>query len=535
MERNTLHLIDYTIIAVSLLLSIGVGFRFSKKQQSTGDYFKAGGKIPSWAIGISILATLVSSITFLAYPGAGYASNWILLVQGLMVPVVLIVMIWFIVPLYRKVIGLSVYEYFEKRFGYPARLYGSVGFVLNIFCGMSTTLFLLALAVSEMTHTSTFLILWIIGITFIVITLMGGMEGVIWLDVIQGFLLILGGLVCLFILIFSISGGLPEIWRVAAANHKTGFGPYDIDFSRLTFIVIAINGVFYAIQKYATDQTMVQRYLTACTDRSAIKATLMGAFLTVPVWMLFMFIGTALFVFYHLHPGSLPGDTRPDGVFPHFIMSELPPGIVGLVISALLAAAISTVVSGLNSLVAVGIEDFYKRWQKDRPDKHYLKVSKLLVVLAGLFAVLASSLYLFTGDEGVLEIIFILYAIFSGGIAGIFLLGFFVPRANKEGLYIAMVACILFTTYAVLTSTTIGSGANEHLILDLGNFNFTQNKLMLGVYTHLIILGVGWAASYFFPVKEVNSNLLYYGWKEAKNKEHLNHDQIMIKEQQEHM
>lgn len=521
MEKNTLHLIDYIIIIVSLLLSIGVGFLFSKKQQSTGNYFKAGGKIPSWAIGISILATLVSSVTFLAYPGAGYSSNWILLVQGLMVPLVLLVIIWFIVPLYRKVIGLSVYEYFEKRFGYPARLYGSIGFVLNIFTGMSTTLFLLALAVSEMTHTSTFLILWIIGITFIVITLSGGMEGVIWLDVIQGFLLIMGGLVCLFILIFSIRGGLPEIWKVAVANHRTGFGPYDIDFSRLTFIVIAINGVFYAIQKYATDQTMVQRYLTARSDKSAIRATLMGALLTVPVWMLFMFIGTALFVFYHLNPGALPSGTRPDGVFPHFIMSELPPGIVGLVISALLAAAISTVVSGLNSLVAVIVEDFYKRWRPEKTDRHYLKVSKRLVLLAGLIAVLTSSLYLLMGNEGVLGILFILYAIFSGGIAGIFLLGFFVPRANKEGLYIAMIVCILFTTYAVLTSTTIGTAPNQHLIMDLGKFNFTQNKLMLGVYTHLIILGVGWAASYLFSKKEVSKNLLYSGWQESQKADKL--------------
>lgn len=394
MEKNSLHLLDYAIIAISLLLSLGVGFHFSRKQNSTGEYFKASGNIPSWAIGISILATLVSSITFLAYPGAGYSSNWILLVQGLMVPLVLIVVIWFIVPLYRKVIGLSVYEYFEKRFGYFARLYGSVGFILNIFSGMSTTLFLLALAVSEMTHASTFLILWIIGIIFILITLKGGMEGVIWLDVIQGLLLVVGGVVCLFILIFSIKGGLPEIWRVAEANQKTGFGPYDIDFTRLTFIVIALNGVFYAIQKYATDQTMVQRYLTARSDKAAIRATLMGAFLTVPVWMLFMFIGTALFVFYHLNAGALPPGTRSDGVFPFFIMSELPQGIVGLVISALLAAAISTVVSGLNSLVAVGVSDFYKRWRPDKKDKHYLKVGRWLVVAAGLVAVGASSLYL---------------------------------------------------------------------------------------------------------------------------------------------
>lgn len=495
---------------------MGVGFLFSKKQNSTGSYFKAGGKIPSWAIGISILATLVSSITFLAYPGAGYSSNWILLVQGLMVPLVLLVVIWFIVPLYRQVIGLSVYEYFEQRFGYFARFYGSVGFVLNIFTGMSTTLFLLALAVSEMTNISTFLILWIIGITFVLITLKGGMEGVIWLDVVQGFLLVIGGIVCLFILVSSIDGGFSTIWKIAEANHKTGFGPYDFDFTKLTFIVITLNGLFYAIQKYATDQTIVQRYLTAKTDKSAIRATLMGALLTVPVWMLFMFIGTVLFVFYQIHEDVLPANIRPDRVFPHFIMNELPVGIVGLVIAALLAAAISTVVSGLNSLVAVVVSDFYKRWRPARSDRHYLKTSKFLVVVAGFIAILTSSLYLLTGGTSILGVVFILYAIFSGGIAGIFLLGFFVPRANKQGLWIAVITCIVFTGYAVLTSTKVGPENDQRLILDLGGLNFEQNKLMLGVYTHLIIVAVGWLTSGLFPKKEVDKRLLYQGWKEAK-------------------
>ncbi len=516
MEHNAIHLIDYIIIIVSVLSSIAVGVYFYKRQHSTGSFFKASGKFPSWAIGISILATLVSSITFLAYPGAGYSSNWILLLQGLMVPLVLFTTIWFIVPLYRKVIGLSVYEYFEKRFGYFARFYGSFGFVLNSFSGMATTLFLLALAVSSMMGISTFLVLWIIGSTIIIITLLGGMEGVIWLDVIQGLLLIAGGLVCLVMLIFSIQGGLPEIWSVAKANDRVGFGPYDIDFTRLTFIVMAINGIFYAIQKYATDQTIVQRYLSASSNRSAIKATLMGALLTVPVWIIFMFIGTVLFVYYHKNPGELPGNTRPDGVFPHFIMSKFPPGIVGLVISALLASAIASTVAALNSLVAVGLEDYYKRWRPNRTDKHYFSTSKILVVLCGLLAVCMSSLYLLAGNEGVLGIVFVLYAIFSGGIAGIFLLGFFVPWANKGGLNVAILVCVLFTGYAILTSTTIGSGTGGRIIVDMGDLNFTHHKLMLGVYTHLIILGVGSVASYFFPKKEVDKNLIFAGWGDAK-------------------
>src|ERR1700748_1742085 len=130
MHKETLHFIDYLIIAVSLATSLGIGLRFGRNQHSTQDYFISKGSVPSWAIGISLMATLISSVTFLAYPGEGFSSNWILLVQGLMVPVVLLVMVWFIVPLYRKVIGVSTYEYFEKRFGLFARFYSSIGFVL---------------------------------------------------------------------------------------------------------------------------------------------------------------------------------------------------------------------------------------------------------------------------------------------------------------------------------------------------------------------------------------------------------------------
>lgn len=508
-----MHFIDYAIIIVSFLGSLYIASRFSKRQSSTDNYFKAAGRIPTWAIGISMFATLVSSITFLAYPGQAYSSNWILLVQGLMVPLVLLAGIWFIVPLYRKVIGLSAYEYFEKRFGLFARLYSSLGFVLNIFSGIGTTLFLLALAVSGMTNANMFAVLWIVGISVILITLLGGIEGVIWLDTVQGIMMIVGGVVCLLVLVFSVQGGLGEIIRIAGEEHKISFGPYDRDLSQLTFIVIAINGVFYAVQKYATDQTIVQRYLTARSDKAAIRASLLGIGLTVPVWIIFMFIGTCLYVFYKGEGGQLPEGIRADAVFPHFIMNELPPGVIGLIISALIAGAVSTLISELNSLSAIGLEDYYKRFWPGRSDRHYLSVSRVLVIVSGLVSVLIGTIYLYTGSESVLGIIFVLYAIFSGGIAGMFLLGFFSSRANKQGLLAGILACILFTAYAVVTSTHIGSGENERLILDLGKMNFTHHKLMLGVYSHLIVLFVGYGASYLFPRQEVDRNLLFAGRK----------------------
>ncbi len=517
MNHPVLHFADYAIIALFLAISLYLGFRFSSKQTSTKSYFAANGKIPSWAIGMSILATLISSITFLAYPGEGYSSNWILLVQGLMVPIVLLGSIWFVVPLYRKVIGLSTYEYFEKRFGKFARYYSSLGFVLTHFSKMGTVFFLLALALANMTGANTILIISIIGFVIIVLALMGGIEAVIWLDVIQGFMLFGCGIACLIIILFSVHGGPAEVWHIAQANNRTGFGPYNIDFKKLTFIVMAINGIFYGIQKYGTDQTIVQRYLAAKSDRSAIKASLMGVFLIVPVWTLFMFIGTALFVYYKQNP--LPPGMRPDAVFPYFIVSQLPTGVVGLIISSLVSAAICSLGADLNCIAAVGVEDYYKKAFPHKNDKQYLKAGKWFVVLAGIGSLCIAALYLSAGDEGVLGIVFTLYAIFSGGIVGIFLLGLFSARANKQGVNIGISVCILFTAYAFLTSTKIGLGSNKHILLDLGRFNFTHHKLMLGVYSHLIVIAVGYIASLFFPKPVLDRNLLYSGWLQNKRDE----------------
>ena len=517
--NQSLHLIDYAIIVVILATTLSFGFIFARREKTSQGYFLAKGKVPAWALGMSLLATLISSVTFLAYPGTGYSSNWILLVQGLMVPIVLVGVIWFIVPLYRRVIKLSTYEYFEKRFGTFARYYSSLAFVLRQFSGMGTVFFLLAVALKSMTGGNTTVIIWVVGLIIIAVNLLGGIEAVIWLDVFQGFMLLLSGITCIGILIFSVQGGLPEIWNVASASGRTGFGPYDGDFTKLTFWVMVINGAFYAIQKYGTDQTVVQRYLTARTDKAAVKASLMGIFLTVPVWMLFMFIGTALYVFYTQQP--LPQGVPADGVFPYFIMTRLPVGLAGLIIAAMISAAICSLSADLNSLAAVGVEDYYKKIQKNKEDKVYLRAGKSLVVISGLISIGIAMFYVNAGSEGVLGIIFTLYAIFSGGIVGVFLLGLLSARANRQGINIALIVCILFTAYAFLTSTAIGLGEQKTLLLDLGKYNFTHHKLMLGVYSHLIVIAVGYIASLFFPKPVLDKNLLYSGWQATRKAERL--------------
>ena len=435
-----------------------------------------------------------------------------------MVPVVLIFLIWAIVPLFRKMIRLSTYEYFERRFGLAARVYSSLAFILTHFSKMGTVLYLIALAVYSMTGIDALWIIVVLGILIVAVTYVGGMEGVIWMDVIQGLLLILGGVICVIVLLVAPEAGPGQIFHDAIAMKKIDFGPYNFSFAELTFWVMVINGAFYALQKYGTDQTIVQRYLTAKSDKEAKKAAYIGVGLSVPIWAMFMLIGTLLFFFYNSGEATLPAGLNSDQVFPHFIVTQLPVGIAGIVIAALVAAAISSLDSDMNCLSAIIVEDYYQRFKPSCTDKQRLTMGRAMVAVSGLATVGVAMLYYAWEGEGVLGVIFDLYAIFSAGIVGIFLLGLFSKRANKQGLYIGLIVCVLFTAYAVLTTTSIEVDGAKRLILDLGNWNFPHHRYMLGVYSHLIVLVVGYVASLFFPAPKLDKGLTIYDYntKELK-------------------
>jgi SSS family solute:Na+ symporter len=491
------------VVVAHLATIVGIGIYFSRRQTDTEKYFAGGRHVPTWALGMSVLATLISSATFLGYPGEGYATNWIRVVNGFMVPIVLLVLIWFIVPCYRRVVRLSAYEYFEKRFGYFARLYGSAAFAMAHFTKMGTVLFLLALALHRMTGYNTYTIIVVLTLLTILYTVLGGIEAVVWCDVIQGFLLVAGGLICVGVLLFRPEGGPAEVIGLAMKNNKMSFAPYDCDFTRLTFLVMVIWGAFYAIQKYGTDQTIIQRFLAAKSDKAAIKAALMGATLCVPVWVLFIFIGTCLWSYYKITQLPLPAGIKPEGVFPYFIMTELPPGITGLILAAVAAAAMSSLDSDMNCLAAVVVEDHYRRFRPDSTETQRLNVGRIAVTGSGICAMLVAMWYIKAGGETVIETIFALYAIFSGGIAGLFALGFFTTRANKEGLYVGIAACVLFTGWAVLT---------RQGYLDWGRFNFPHHKYMIGVYSHIVLFVVGYLASFLFHHRKPPKELTLYGY-----------------------
>jgi len=370
-----------------------------------------------------------------------------------------------------------------------------------------------SLALSSLTGIPITTFIISLSIVIILLTLLGGIEAVIWMDVIQGFLLIGGGLLCVGILLFNSNGGGPShMLSEALSMKKIDLGPYNFSFAELTFWVMVVNGAFYTLQKYGTDQTIVQRYLTAKTDKDAKKAAYIGVIASVPVWTLFMLIGSLLYVFYNSGGAVLPEEMKADEVFPYFISTQLPVGAVGLVLSALIAAAISSLTSDCNSLAAIGVEDFFQKIKPNCSDKQRLLVGRLLVAFSGVAMTIVALLYVAWDGEGVLGVIFDLYAIFSAGVVGIFLLGLFSTRANKQGLHIGIAVCVLFTAYAVLTTTKI----NDAIVWDLGNYNFPQHKYMLGVYSHLIVLFVGYIASLFFKTEAAEKELTIYGYLKEK-------------------
>jgi len=503
---------NYLVIAVYLAVVFAIGVRFGRRRSSVKKYYTANASIPAWAIGISLMATLISPVTFLAYPGDGFKGTWIRLVQGLMVPPVLVCVLWFIVPCYRRFIGISTYEYFERRFGYGARVYSSLSFLIAHFSKMGSVIFLMAMAIQQVTGMGYYKVVIAVGSLATITTLLGGIEGVIWTEVIQGTVLMGGGLLCAAVLLFKPTGNPLDVLRIAHAAHKITVGPFDLTFSKLTFWVMAANGIFYALQRYAADQTVVQRFLTAKSDRDAIKASLLGVSLCVPVWTLFMFMGTCLWAFYQLTHAALPAGLKPDAVFPHFIKTQLPSGVMGLVMIALISTALSSLQSDLNCLSAAVLDDYYRRLRPAATDRHRLYVGRTIVAVAGACGILMACMIARFGEQNLLAFIFDMYAIFSGGIAGLFVLAFFTTRANRRGLNVGILACILFTAWTFLSSHTITIRGQERLILDLGRFNFTQPQLMVGVWSHIVLFAVGYCASLFFRSEKDVTRMTVYGW-----------------------
>lgn len=509
--------LDLAVVALYLAGMAAIGWRFSRRQDSTETYFVARRAVPHWAMGLSMFATLISSITFIAYPGSAYAGNWSELVPGFMVLGVLAAVGLVLIPFFRQAVGMSAYEYFGRRFGYGARAYAGLAFTAGHFSKMGFVLYLLSLTASSMTGWNIYLVLLATGLVTVLYTFFGGLEAVIWTDVVQGIVMFCGVLLVLGTLAALMPGGLDAAFALAARQGKFNLGSARLDFAdKSSFWVMSLYGAFWYLQKYAADQTIVQRYLVARTDRDALRGVALGALLCLPAWTLFMLIGTLVWCYYHLSAEVFPahllgpgGAVMPDKVFPHFLTTKLPPGLAGLFLAAVFAAGMSTLSSDLNCLSAVGVADYYRKWRPQAPESHRLGVGKAIVAVCGALAVAIAALIAWKGER-VLSLYYAVSSIISGGLAGMFLLAFLSRRANRQGVWIGLIVNLLFTAWATLTS-----GKNR--LLDLGEWNFPWAGVMIGVLGHLVVLAVGYAASFFFPPGSQQDGTLW-GWFQQRQR-----------------
>ena len=505
-----MRLLDLIIVAVYLIALIAIGIYFARSQKTTDDYFIARGTIPGWAMGMSLLATIVTSVTFIAYPGSAYAGDWSLLVPGIMFVLVLVLGGTVIVPFFRHAVHVSAYEYFGRRFGTGVRLYSSLTFAIGHFSKMGFVFYLLALTLSGMTGFAVERVILFTAVVTIFYTLLGGIEAVVWSDVVQGFVLWLGILTSLGYLLFLPKAGPHAVLADAWQHHKMSLGSTAVRFDKPTIIVLVIYGFFFYLQKYTGDQTVVQRYLVARSDKSALRGIGLGAILCLPVWTAFMLIGSLLWSFYRSTGEHLPASiTKPDQVFPHFLLTHLPAGVSGIFIAALLGSAMAMLASDMNCLAAVAVEDFYILALPRSTDKMRLRAGKIAVLLSG-FAAAFVALRIAHSAGSALALYYAITAIVAGGLAGLFLLAFLCPWATRAGAISGIAVDLVFTIWASLTE---GGGKT----VNLGRYNFPWHDYMIGAVGHVLLLGVGIAVSLLFPKSKISApELTFWGWRQTQ-------------------
>ena len=438
---------------------LGASFYFRNK---TTDQFTAGGrKLPAWVVGMSIFATFVSSISFLALPGKAFMTNWNAFVFSLSIPFATIMTIRFFIPLYRGIGNISAYYYLEQRFGAWARIYASACYILTQLMRTGAILMLLALPLNALFGWNINTVIILTGLMVMLYTMLGGIKAVIWTDAIQGIILITGAVVSALILTFSMPEGPGQLFRIAIANHKFSLGSFGPSLTESTFWVVLIYGLFINLQNYGIDQNYVQRYMTTGTDREAKASTVFGSLLYIPVSLVFFYIGTALFAYYTAQPDLLPEELKAAGagdkVFPHFIATGLPAGITGLLIAAIFAAGMSTVATSLNSTATIVLNDYYKRYfNKNAGEKSSMKVLYISSFLTGAFGILIA--LTLVGVESALDAWWSLASIFSGGMLGLFLLGYFSKKAVKIDAVIGVVIGVIVIIWMSLSPICFTEG-----------------------------------------------------------------------------
>jgi len=439
-------LANYSVLIIYLLALVVMGLYFSGREETTEDFFLAGRRIPWWAAGISIYGTQLSAITFMAIPAKSYATDWVYFIVNVCIVLIIPVVVWVYLPFYRRLNVTTVYEYLEARFSLAVRLFGSAAYILLQMGRMAIVIFLPAIALSTVTGIGIYTSILIMGIISTFYTVLGGIEAVIWTDVLQSAVLLSGAVLSLVIIIFKIEGGIGGLISTAAANGKFHIANLTWDWTTTALWVVVVGNLLSQLVPYTADQTVVQRYLTTRDEKEAAKAIWTKAALTLPNTLIFFGIGTGLYVFYKANPGLLEPSLNTDAVFPLFIVQQLPAGVCGLVITGVFAAAMSTLDSAMNSVATAIVTDFYGRLRPDSSDRSRLRLARWLTAVLGAAATAFGLLMATYEIESLWDLFLKILGLFGGSLAGLFALGIFTRRANGWGALVGAItsALVLF-------------------------------------------------------------------------------------------
>ena len=462
--------LDFLILFSYLAATVAFGTLLGRGQKNLNDYFLGAKQIPWWAICGSIVATETSTLTFIGFPALAYAGNMTFLqvTLGLLVGKILVSV--FLIPFYFRGEIQTAYEMLSIRFGKQAR--SLVAFLFQVTRALSdgVRLFATALVLSVVTDLSDLWTVFLIGIVTIIYTFYGGIRSVVWNDVIQLVIYLLGGVVAFFVILESLPEGWSTVVKLAGPAGKFQILDFSIGLgTAYTFWAGLVGGAFLTFASHGTDQLQVQRYL-ACGSRRISQLALCVSGVVVFFQMaFFLLIGVLLYAFYQQFP--LQGElTQNDRIFPIFIVQHMPPGVSGFVIAAIFAAAMSTLSSSLNSLSSSSVHDFYRSYLvRQASDRHYLKAARMFTLVWG--GVLIAISLLARNWGSVLEEALTLTSIPMGAVLGTFLLAIWTSRVGQSAALVGIVAglatilvihwegWVAWTWYVLVgTSVTFGAG-----------------------------------------------------------------------------
>lgn len=483
---NSIDLIVFFLYIVGISI---FGGSFFKKNRTSSSYTLGDKIIPGWVVTMSIFATFVSSISYLALPGNAFLSNWNAFAFSLSLPIASLIAVRYFVPVYRKINSPSAYTYMELRFGPWARVYVSLCYLLTQLMRIGTILYLLALTLNAITGWDIATVIIFTGLIVGIYSMLGGISAVLWTDAIQGIILILGAIVCIGYILFNMPEGPGQIFDIGMANEKFELGSFSLNLSEPTFWVVLVYGIFINLQNYGIDQNYVQRYMASKSDKEAKRSALIGGLMYVPVSILFLFIGTSLFAYYHSAatlPLELQDVNKSDRVFPYFIVNVLPPGMSGLLVASIFAAGMSTISTSFNSSATVFLTDYYNQYFKktasDKEGMRVLYISSLIISLIGIAIGIAM-----INVKSALDAWWKLASIFSGGMLGLFLLGIVSTHKNTIGAIVGVVAGLMVILWLSLSNIFLGPEA-------IGNSFHTYLTIVFGT---IVIFLVGFLVSLF--------------------------------------